>query len=209
MVWFILFTAGLCIIAIGLFRAIRSRRPDMLMLNGGVLAFIGFMGYDAWPTYAVLGGMDQKAASRILFNAAAWSIAAWTAYQFLWSLRALTWPSTSGVITHSASVFLGMRGSDVSGRRNSARHTWRVTYQYQVDGRTYTSSNKGLDTDEEDGDLSSANEKAREHPVGSTVRVFHHPREPQLACLDRSLINGRWLVPALLAGLLFWAASVV
>jgi hypothetical protein len=209
MIWFILFIVGWCVIAFGLYRAIRTRRPDMLMMNGGVLVIIGFMGYDAWPTGLVPTDVDQKQASRILFRLAAWCVTGWSAYQLTWSLRALTWPSVDGTITHSASVFLGVRGSDLNGRRNSTRHTWQVSYQYQVNGRTYTSSIKSLDTDDEDGDLSSANDKVRQHPVGSTVRVYHHPREPQLSCLDRTVINGRWLVPGLIAGLLFWSASLV
>ena len=69
------------------------------------------------------------------------------------------------------------------------------------------SDQRGLDTNEEEMDLSTALELVRKHPVGSPITVYHHPKDPALACIDRSSFNGRWLMPALFAAILLGVAQ--
>ena len=40
MIWFALFLAGIVVVLIGLVKAVRSRKPDLLMANGGILAAV-------------------------------------------------------------------------------------------------------------------------------------------------------------------------
>lgn len=206
MVWFGIFLGGLVIVLIGLVKALRTRKPDMLMLNGALVAAIGFMGFDDWPAAVIAPGTPRREVGVPLFFAAGVLAALWAVYQLVWSLRALAWPSVPGTITHSASVFVGVRNSDAGAVPRSTRHAWRVNYSYNVNGKGYTGSTRALDTEEDEFDLGGANALAAAHPVGSPITVYHHPRNPGLACIHRSVVNGRWLVPELLAGLLLWVA---
>lgn len=203
--WFILFLLGIAIVCTGLVKALRTRQPDMLMLIGGVVAFIGLIGSEHWPVGAVLGSMPRANITSTVFRIGGWCIALWAAYQLIWSMRVLTWPGTEATITQSEAVFTGTRGADLNGKRNTTRYEWRVSYTYTVNGRSYTSSVHSLDTDERDLDMGAANRLAERHPKGSTITVHYHPRDPQLACIDRTWLNGRWLVPAIFAAMMLWA----
>ena len=66
MIWFRVFLAGLAVIAIGLVKALRSRKPDMFLANGGMVAATGFMGFRKWTAAAISGGLDQKEACLLL-----------------------------------------------------------------------------------------------------------------------------------------------
>ena len=206
MIWFGIFLAGIVVVLIGLVKAVRSRKPDLLMANGGVLAAIGFMGFSKWPVEVTPAGMDQKAMGLLLMWWGGWAAMTWAAYQLLWSLRALTWPSVQGTLTRSEAVFMGINNSTIIGPRGSTKHWWSVAYTYAVDGVSYTSSTKSLDTDDQDSNFSSVSKMVSKHPVGSAITVYHHPRDPLLACIDRSWFNGRWLAPMMFAAILLWVA---
>ena len=77
---------------------------------------------------------------------------------------------------------------------------------YAVDGTSYTSTNKALDIDDQDSNFSSVTNMVAKHPVGSTITVYHHPKDPYLACIGRGWFNGRWFVPAGSAVTLLWIA---
>ena len=206
MIWFGAFLAGVVIIAYGLVKALRSRKPDMWMANGGFVAAIGFMGFSTWPVEVVPSGMDQKAAGLMLMWWGGWGACAWAAYQLLWSLRALAWPSVPGTITRSEAVFMGINNSTIIGPRGSTKHWWSVTYSYAVDGKSFTSSNKALDIDDQDSTFSSVTNMVAKHPVGSTITVYHHPSDPGLVCIDRGWFNARWCVPVMFAAIMLWVA---
>lgn len=208
MVWFSVFLLGLGSIIYGFIRAIRTQKPDLYMLNGGFVAAIGFMGYSRWPALPLIHDLPQKQAAFLLLGAGGWLAALWTIYQLIWSLRALAWPSVQGTITHSEAVFLGHNNNTATSGIRTTRHTWRVTYSYAVGHSTYTSTTRALDTDDEDTDFSNASRLAQRYPVGCTVAVYHHPRDPQFACLDRSWFNARWYVPAGLAAMMLWLGNL-
>ena len=115
MIWFGIFLSGLVILVFGLGKALRSRQPDMWMVNGGIVTAIGFMGFSRWPEEAIPVGMDQKSAGLILMWWSGWLVIAWATYQLLWSLRALTWPKVQGTITQSEAVFMGINNSTIIG----------------------------------------------------------------------------------------------
>lgn len=207
-VWFITFLAGLLLVAYGLIRALRSRKPDLWMANGGMIAAIGFIGFSRWPAAVIPAGMNQQSAAFMGAWWGGWLAAVWASYQLVWSLRALTWPSVQGTLTQSEAVFMGINNSTTIGPRGSTKHWWKVAYTYAVDGVNYSGTNKALDTDDQDSNFSGVSKKVAEHPPGSSIRVYHHPRDPQLACIDRGWFNGRWLAPAMYAVVLFWVAGL-
>jgi len=209
MIWFSIFLVGLVIIAYGLVKALRSRKPDMWMANGGMVMAIGFMGFSKWPAEVIPDSMDQKAAGLMLMWWGGWVAMAWAAYQLLWSLRARAWPKVQGTITQSEASFMGINNSTIIGPRGSTKHSWSVTYTYAVDGVPYTSSNKALDIDDQDSTFSSVTRVVAAHPVGSAVTVYHHPKDPHMACLDRSWFNARWYVPVMFGVVLLWIAQAV
>lgn len=205
MIWFGIFLLGLGIVGWGRVKALRTRKPDMLMLNGAIIAFVGSIGQAHWPAGIVPASWMQAGTTAMVFRIGGWGVAAWTLYQLVWSLRALTWPAAEAIIEHSEAVFVGTRSGDLNGRRNTTRYAWRLSYSYRIAGRTYTASTRSLDTDEDDLDMRSANELAAKYPKGSKVTIFHHPRHPGLACLERPWINGRWIVPGVFAAMMLWA----
>ena len=208
MIWFALFLAGIVVVLIGLVKAVRSRKPDLLMANGGILAAVGFLGFSTWPSGIIPTGLDQKSTGLLLMWWSGWLALAWAGYQLLWSLRARTWPNVQGTITQSEAAFMGINNSTIIGPRGSTKHAWKVAYTYSVEGIAYTGSTKALDIDDQDSTFSSVTHMVSKHPVGSAVTVYHHPKDPHLACLDRSWFNARWYVPALFAVPLLWVASV-
>ena len=80
MAWFVVFLAGLLVVAYGLFRALRSRKPDLWMASGGMIAAIGFIGFSRWPAAVIPAGMDQKSAAFMAAWWGGWLAAAWAAY---------------------------------------------------------------------------------------------------------------------------------
>lgn len=203
MIWFALFVIGLSIVAFGLLSALRTRKPDQLMMGGGFLAAIGF---DTWPA-GILNGMERTAFLGIVLAVGGVIAGLWALYQLLWCFRAYAWPAVQGTVVRSEEVLLPYRNEAARSSAMILRHAWRLSYTYTVDGRSYTSDQRGLDTDEEEMDLSTANAHVRQHPVGSTITVYHHPKDPTLACISRSAVNGRWFMPALFAAIMLGVST--
>ncbi|HEY0977813.1 MAG TPA: DUF3592 domain-containing protein [Flavobacteriales bacterium] len=196
----LLLCGGLALALFGLFRYFQTKQEPqlMLVLIGGILAFISVpwlerMDRTNWP--APLMWVYHNA--WLLCTIA---VSAWTLFQFFRNLGTLTWPGVEGRITRSEAVFMGLHNSKE--KCGQSRYAWRVSYTYTVDGQAYSGSRKAMEIDEDDLDLSTAENAVRAHPVGSAVRVYHDPKEPGRACIERGIVNGRWLVPGVIAVLL-------
>lgn len=111
-----------------------------------------------------------------------------TAYMLWLAWLALTsrrWPSTQGRVT---------RTEVVPGRRDQAGYS--VRYEYEAGGRVYKgdrvrfggaiSSNRGI-----------ARDTVSRYAHGSAVTVYHHPRRPATATLERRASGFLWLWLAL------------
>lgn len=92
--------------------------------------------------------------------------------------QSLAWPSTTGVVAHS-SVSPPSAAADET--------TWAasVAYQYQVKGKSYSSTNISL------ADVSTSSENraraiAERYPRNAQVVVFYNPANPSEAVLERS-----------------------
>ena len=93
------------------------------------------------------------------------------------SRASLSWPTVSGVV----------RASDVLTRIDQQTRFDRasVLYQYVVGGTTYWSDTMSISAWEVAGDMQRARETVSRHPVGSQVRVYYDPDDPEAAVSHR------------------------
>ncbi len=91
------------------------------------------------------------------------------------SRASLSWPTVSGRV----------RASDVLTRFDEQTRYDRasVLYQYVVGGTTYSSDTVSLGAAEVGGNVQQARETVSRHPVGSQVRVYYDPDDPEAAVL--------------------------
>ena len=91
------------------------------------------------------------------------------------SRASLSWPTVSGTV----------RASDVLTRydQQSRYDQASVLYQYDVGGTTYWSDTVSLAVMEVAGNMQRARETVSRHPVGSAVRVYYDPDDPEAAVL--------------------------
>lgn len=194
-----LLIGGLALAFTGLVLYFRRKQEPLLMLVavGGILAFISVpwleqLDRTSWPSPVIWLWHHAWLVITVL-------VSAWAIIQFLRNMGTLAWPSVMGKVTRSEVVFRGLYTEKE--RRGRSRYAWNVSYTYAVNGHSYASDRKAMDSDEDVGHMAAQN-SADAHPVGSEIRVFHHPKDPSIACIERGLVNGRWLVPGVVALLL-------
>ena len=123
--------------------------------------------------------------------------------------QSLMWPSTEGVISHSAVLTQMRQASGTS----SSPPTYKadVAYRYKVQGRDYSSERISL------MDISSTAGHAQgivdRYPDGASVTVYYNPGDPSDALLERGTTGGigvLYMAGAAFAGagLLFLFASL-
>jgi len=142
--------------------------------------------------WVVLGMAVLFGAIGIVALVAAWRVR-------LRQKQALSWPCVLGRIT----------ASSVS-RHEDAEHLWfhcDLRYQYSVDGRSYEGS--ALAVGGSSGDEKGANEEHRRYPLGSLVTVYHNPRKPQDAVLERDPVAKSQRVLLLVGGIFFFSSLVL
>jgi Protein of unknown function (DUF3592) len=90
----------------------------------------------------------------------------------------ISWPKTNGVILESTvqSEWAGAGGSRIF------VVCPKVTYEYQVEGKKYTSSQLAL-IERNSADENLARRKAEKYSPGQQVEVFYNPRKPGFAVL--------------------------
>lgn len=107
---------------------------------------------------------------------------------FFWQSR--RWPCVTGVITRSEVRDVADDSGDLSEPC--------LEYSFEVAGRTFTGSARRFGFN---GDLSRFREDAKARvvrfPMGAAVSVWHHPKQPSIAVLERKL------EPAMFGCLLF------
>jgi Protein of unknown function (DUF3592) len=116
--------------------------------------------------------------------------------------QSLSWPSTEGLISHSA-VLLRMQQSSSSA--TAATYKADVTYRYKVRDRDYSSERITL------ADFSSTSGRAQgivnRYPDGASVTVYYNPVDPADAVLERGGTSGIGLL--YLIGGVFAAAGLL
>ncbi len=122
--------------------------------------------------------------------------------------QSLSWPSTEGVIAHSA-VLLQMQ--QTSNSNNTPTYKADVAYRYKVRGSDYSSDRITL------ADFSSSGGRAQSivnrYPDGAPVSVYYNPADPSDAVLERGGTSGIGVLYIIggffaAAGLVFLIGSV-
>jgi hypothetical protein len=118
--------------------------------------------------------------------------------------QSLSWPSTEGVIAHSAVLWQTRQGSGSTYKAD-------VAYRYKVRGCDYSSERITL------ADFSSSAGRARgivsRYPDAAAVTVYYNPVDPSDAVLERGTTSGialLYLIGGVVAaaGLVFLLASL-
>lgn len=105
------------------------------------------------------------------------------------------WVAQSGPIDNYEPVEATVISSDIDSTTEGGTQP-DITYEYTVDGRTYTSSNVFPGPGDHSG--GSAHRIVDEHPEGKQVTAYYNPEDPSEAFLieDRSV-----LIPAMMIGI--------
>jgi hypothetical protein len=90
-----------------------------------------------------------------------------------------TWPTTTARIVHSEIALARLQGAR---NRRTPDYELRVTYEYQVRGRTFTSNVVEHGTVPQ-GWRPWAETQLEQFPVGASVTARYDPRDPASACL--------------------------
>ncbi|WP_025414627.1 DUF3592 domain-containing protein [Gemmatirosa kalamazoonensis] len=113
------------------------------------------------------------------------------------------WPTTEGVVVDAVDVASTERDRDADGGVRETRMTnGRVTVQYRLGGRTYTTQTLHFGEWAASGDATWAQLRLLRHPVGARVRVSYAPRDPGLAVVHPGLTPLVLLLPGIGLGLL-------
>jgi hypothetical protein len=116
--------------------------------------------------------------------------------------QSLSWPSTDGVISHSAVLMQTQRDSSSA---SSTSYKADVTYRYKVRGRDYSSERITL------ADISSGAGRAQgivnRYPDGAPITVYYNPVDPSDAVLERGGASGIRIL--YIVGGVFAAAGVL
>ena len=124
----------------------------------------------------------------------------WVVTDTLRAYASTGWPDTEGVITSSKiGKSYAVRGGSL--------HSALVTYQYDVEGKDYMGSVIGYPPRR--GSRHEAEQKLSKYTIGTAVRVFYHPDNPGIACLEPGNVSIFFIimmggVSAILAGSGIW-----
>jgi hypothetical protein len=114
----------------------------------------------------------------------------------LHSIReASRWPSTEGTV-ESSEVKSEIRETREDNRTRRRREYFaEVVYQFEVDGRSYRGQRLRFASVVSDSPAAAERDVAA-HPVGSSVRVYYDPAQPEESVLDRSFATSSFLLPS-------------
>jgi hypothetical protein len=161
----------------------------------------------ARPTLSLgVSGSSERGLGFVMLGmfAAGIVLMAWGGYEIKGSRESGSWPSAQGAITSSG---ISKRISTDSDHRKRTTYYPKVGFQYQVDGRRYTSSRIAFGTGDTGGSAKWARKVVNQYPVGKTVAVYYNPQDPQYGVLE-SGITWRSII-FLLAGIAFFAGGVL
>jgi hypothetical protein len=90
-----------------------------------------------------------------------------------------TWPKTTGVVLESSI----QSGWAMAGGSRIYVVSPKVIYEYQVDGKKYTSSQLAL-VEHNSANENVARRKSETYSAGQQVEVYYNPRKPRFAVLE-------------------------
>lgn len=95
------------------------------------------------------------------------------------------WPEVRGRVTRCE------KRNPPPGRRTRGRVSFDFEYEYHVDGVVHRCRN--IDWGMRQFTPSGVEDFLRRYPVGTSVRVFHHPTKPKVAVLEHGMSLGSFL----------------
>ncbi len=118
----------------------------------------------------------------------------------------LTWPTTTGTIQTSE--------LQKSFQKGKTRYSPSVSYAYEVDGTPRTFNYIWASGGDSSGDQSRQQAVVDKYPVGSTVKVFYDPENPDFAILEPGITATNSIVlggggAILLAGVIMAGVAIV
>lgn len=108
----------------------------------------------------------------------------WGIQGVLASLASKDWPTAEGTVTQSELEKQRKKGGAASTqRRNRFTYTPRVTYEFSVEGKSYTGTRLSF------SDYATSNEEQMQqviapYPVGTSVTVYYDPDKPTECALQ-------------------------
>lgn len=128
-------------------------------------------------------------------------VAGWGLYELKRSRESNGWPSTTGIITHSAIHKVERR------RENQTEATYypRIQYQYAVFGKGFTADRIAFGSPY-GGEQSKAQAVVDRYPIGGSVAVYYDPDDPSVAVLKAGYSQHAYVMMA--AGLMFGAGGM-
>ena len=105
----------------------------------------------------------------------------WNGGRYLWSAyRSSKWPQAEGMVIRSELASISRSDSNSS---HSTESFWpEVEYKYQVDGKSYTSTNIKLDGLLHGARVGTGEKEAEEvlarYPLNAAVTVYYDPEQP-------------------------------
>ena len=121
------------------------------------------------------------------------------------ALASKSWPSVEGEITESDLHMKRYSGND---RETKHKFSFRVKYQYTVDGEFYENNRYSFKYIFLSGTLLVAQTLVEKNPVGCARKVFYNPEDPQ----DSVLLTGANIfsyVPFILGVFFTWLTFVL
>ncbi len=105
--------------------------------------------------------------------------AGWPARQIWLFVCSSKWPVCRGKVVHS----------EIEQDEDSRLFTLKVEYSFEVDGRNVTGTMMrfGFPPDDRSETRSEVEHRAADFQVGAEVPVLHHPKNPRICFLQRSL----------------------
>lgn len=108
-------------------------------------------------------------------------------------ITSLSWPSVTGIVTHS-SIDKKIYTEHDDNRSSYSKSTYLhreayapvISYEYIINGKIFSNTNldfSGVYT----ADIVQVERKLNQYPVGSSVSVYYHPKEPEVSVLERNI----------------------
>jgi hypothetical protein len=149
---------------------------------GGVLVVARAFAPERSPQLRTQVPMTRPELRRIIFGIGAFiflgvgiGLFAVSARQLREARASESWPSVQGIVV-SSSV------QSTNDRDDDPYYSASVTYEYSVDGVTYSCGRVSYDTTR--GRLKDAQEKVKRYPKGKQVEVHYNPGNPDVAVLE-------------------------
>ena len=121
------------------------------------------------------------------------------------SLASTKWPRVRGAVLES-STSLSLSRDRQTGVK-SATYQARITFGYQVGGKSYTTDTLHFGQTVGSGDSSDAELRHRRYPVGAPVSVWYNPADPSIATVKPGVYADVFWLPG--AGLAFAVPCIV